>query len=222
MTDREFIIFLQAEINKHLESTCPPGPDDPEVIPPEKEGDPPKGDNWDGWLWPVPYWEDQDPAISDGFYRHQTPDHRQHLGVDIMFKNPTAQTPDLPEVTKWYHMPSKTVPMLAMGPGNIWFAGETSVGWTVQIDHHELVGFPLVTYYTHMSELFIPEWPSGGGGMEVHPGLELGFIGNNPSDNDPNHCHMEMWDYSNGPGDREQIALNPEHYLPYFGKLVLP
>lgn len=231
MTDRELLISIQSQIAHQLECgdgtdiTPPPvssGP--PEVIPPENSGPPPKGTNWEGWLWPVPFFDGEAPVISDGFRRHKSGADRQHLGVDILFKNKPPRTKRIPEQTKWYHMPSSTVPMLAMGPGKIWFAGLTSTGWTVQIDHGSIVGFPLVSYYTHMSELLIPEHSEGGGGMEVAPGLQLGFIGNSPkSEGDPNHCHSELWDYSEGVGKaRVDRCLDPEPYLRCFGQLVLP
>jgi murein DD-endopeptidase MepM/ murein hydrolase activator NlpD len=239
ITDREMLVSIQSQLNGHLEATLPPAvpevpvftiiPPEPEpelllAMPPEKNGSPPKGTNWDGWMWPVPFWNGEGPRISDGFSRHQTEDHRQHLGADIMFRNPEKMPRNIPENTPWYHMPSDTVPMLAMGPGHIWFAGKTSTGWTVKIDHHASVGFPLVTYYTHMSELFVPDWPEGGGGMEVFAGQQLGFIGNSPAGpSDPNHCHAELWDYSSDVGKaRVDRALDPGKYLPYFSQLILP
>jgi murein DD-endopeptidase MepM/ murein hydrolase activator NlpD len=121
-------------------------------------------------------------------------------------------------------MPSNTVPYLAPGPGHIWFAGKTSQGWTVKIDHHGWAGFPLITYHTHMSQLFIDEWDDGKGGLYVPAGFELGFIGNTPkSEDDINHVHFEMWDYTKGvPPGRENRALDPEPYLKCFGHRVLP
>ncbi len=227
MTDREMLIKVQADISKHLGTSCPPEvpvdptpPAGPVIIPPSKSGSPPKG-NWDGWLWPVPHWNGEAPKISDNFKRHEKDGHRQHLGADIMFRNPSKMKRNIPENTPWYHMPSDTVPMLAMGPGHVWFAGKTTTGYTVKIDHHNLAGFALITYYTHMSELFIPEH-DGPDGMEVFPGMQLGFVGNSPKGpSDPNHCHMEMWDYDVG-GPRVQRAMDPGKYLPYFGQLVLP
>jgi hypothetical protein len=223
---KEIQISIKAEIDIRITGCEKPPidpPSGPVIIPPEMDDEPPKG-NFDGWLQSVPYWKNEDPVISDGFNRHATPDHRQHLGIDTCFKNEEEMVPNLPENTRWYHCPSNEVPMLAMGPGNIWFAGLTNMGWTVKIDHHDLAGFPLVTYYTHMSELFIPNWDSTGGGQEVFAGMQLGFIGNSPAGAyDLNHSHIEMWDYSEGVEDgRVNRALNPELYMPYFGKLVLP
>lgn len=228
MTDRELLIHIRDEINVHLAAT--PEPILPEgllvKLPRNPEGTP-KG-HFNGWVWSMPIWQGQDPVISDGFSRYQVGNpgdpnyHRQHLGVDTCYKNAEAREPNLPEWSKWYHCPSDTIPMLAMGPGHIWSAEETEQGWTVRIDHHAWVGFPLVTYYTHMSELFIPEWAAGAGGQYVYAGFQLGYVGNSPKGEDINHSHIELWDYSDGvQSGRVNRALNPEEYLPHFGKVIL-
>ena len=118
-------------------------------------------------------------------------------------------------------MPSDTVPMIAAGPGHIWFAGETGTGWTVKIDHHGWAGFPLITYYTHMSELFIENWDNAGDGLYVPAGCELGCIGEGGTN--LNHCHFEMLDYTEGvPSGRVNRAMDPAPYLECFGHRVLP
>jgi murein DD-endopeptidase MepM/ murein hydrolase activator NlpD len=239
VTDRELLISIRDQINVQLETVPPcPNPVPPGALVIEPNSDPtgtPKG-NFSGWLWPMPIYEGEPPVISDGFNRYAhgepgDPDYeRQHLGADIMYKNAHEMIPDLPEVTKWFHCPSNTIPMLATGPGHIWYAGLTAQGWTIKIDHHAWAGFPLVTYCTHMSELFIEPWFTGdeaegkgkAGGQYVYAGFQLGYVGNSPLGEDPNHCHYEMWDYSEGvPSGRENRALDPELYLPYFGKLVM-
>lgn len=190
---------------------------------------PPKG-NFQGWVWPMPIWQGKTPAISDGFQRFKTDDHRQHLGVDLMYKNARACEPQIPEQTKWYHCPSGTIPMLAMGGGNIWYAGLLATGWSVLVDHHDWVGFPLVTYYTHMSELFVDPWHKGEqhegdgkpGGQYVYPGFELGLVGNSPKGADPNHAHVELRDFSDGiPEGRVNRCLDPEMFLPSFSRRVI-
>jgi hypothetical protein len=236
MSDKKIQINIKATIDAQIDITCSGGespvepPVEPPIEPPTgpiiipgEEGNPPKGD-FEGWLKSVPCWKGEKPVISDPFNRYATEDDRQHLGNDTCFKNEEEMVPNIPTNTRWYHCPSDEVPMLAMGPGNIWFAGLTSMGWTVKIDHHNLAGFPLVTYYTHMSELFIPNWDDDGGGQEVFAGMQLGFIGNSPAGAyDLNHSHTEMWDYSDGiENGRVNRALDPGLYTPYFGTLVLP
>lgn len=226
MTDRELLEHIRTEIDEHI-ATHPLWEGVYELMPSRNATKTPKG-NFSGWVWPVPIWNHKPPAISDEFNRYAVgkpgePGYkRQHLGVDIMFKNASAQIPKLPELTKWFNMPSD-VPYLAPGPGNIWFAGKTETGWTVKIDHHAWAGFPLITYHTHMSTLFIDEWDNIGGGLYVPAGFQLGLIGNSPaSDSDPNHCHFEMWDYTEGVASgRVNRALDPKPYLACFGHRLL-
>ena len=227
-TDRELLIFIRSQIDDQLK-TWPgipePSPETPDdelvIIPPPAHFKPPKG-NFDGWVWAIPKWCGETPKESDGFNRHKVPGKRQHLGSDLCYRNSEKMRRDLPEVAPWYHCPSDTIPMLAMGPGTIWFAGKTSMGWTVKIDHGDSVGFPLVTYYTHLSELFIPEHAEGPGGREVEAGHQLGFVGNSPKGDDLNHAHIEMWDYSAGAGgSRENRCLDPGKFLRCFGQVVL-
>lgn len=221
MTDRQLLINIRSQINAQLES-CPEESDKLVIIPPKGNFTPPKGD-FDGWVWAIPYWDGEEARESDGYKRYKTDDHRQHLGSDLMYRNLHRQSKSLPQITPWYHLASSTVPMLAMGPGTIWFAGETSTGWTVKIDHGTLAGFPLVTYYTHMSELFITEHPEGVGGQEVTAGMKLGFVGNSPKGEDPNHAHIEFWDYSDGVGgSRANRCLDPMLFLRCMGQVSLP
>jgi hypothetical protein len=232
-TDREQLISLRNQINTHVADN--PYPTLPEglviKLPDNPEGTP-KG-HFNGWVWSMPNWNGEPPVVSDGFNRYAVGEpgdddyRRQHLGVDCAYKNEEAQEPFIPEWSKWFNCPSDMIPMLAMGPGHIWYADETDQGWTVKIDHHAWCGFPLISYYTHMSELFIETWTHEGGGIGggqyVYAGFQLGFVGNSPkNDDDINHSHTELLDYSEGvqPG-RENRCLNPEEYLPHFGQVVL-
>ncbi len=183
---------------------------------------PPSSPVWKDARWPVPTWFGEVPQISDTFSRIVVKDpktgkttHRQHLGVDICFRNKRKQATKLPEMTAWYHMPSD-VPMLAALEGTIWLAEDTPRGLTVEIDHGNRYGFPLVTYYTHMSALFVRK------GDRVTPGMPIGIIGNDPSTPyDPNHCHFELWDYSRGSNQpREVRCLDPQPYLAVWAKVA--
>ncbi len=228
MTDRELLDSIDAQIKAHKEAN----PEDPTTNPVEPNDDlvviprlgnfkPPKG-NFDGWVWPMPTWQGMECKVSDGFSRHKTARKRQHLGSDLMYRNERRMKRNLPETTPWYHCPSDTVPMMAMGPGHVWFAGKTSTGWTVKIDHGLSVGFPLVTYYTHMSKLLIPEHSEGPDGIEVGPGDQIGYVGNSPKGEDPNHAHIEFWDYSHLHASRMELCLDPWLYLRCMGQVALP
>ncbi len=227
MTDRELLEQIREEIDRQTGTK----PSIPGLYHISQAVDPtatPKG-NFSGWVWPVPIWNRDPPRISDGFNRYQIGEkgkkgyERQHLGVDIMFKNDRARTEKIPERTKWFHMPSNCVPYLAPGPGHIWFAGKTTTGWTIKIDHHAWAGFPLLSYHTHMSKLLVPEWDDKPGGLYIPAGKEIGIIGESPrSSNDPNHCHFELWDYTEGVvSGRVNRALDPAPYLACFGHRVL-
>jgi murein DD-endopeptidase MepM/ murein hydrolase activator NlpD len=178
---------------------------------------PPESPLWAGACWPVPAWNGEKPQVSDGFARNAVKDpktgkqkHRQHLGVDIMFRNRKRAKPDLPVTTAWYHCASD-VPMLAALAGKIFYASQTSRGMTVQIDHGNRYGFPLVSYYTHMSALNVRK------GQEVIAGDVIGTVGNDPSTQfDPNHCHFELWDFSRGNLPRVQRCIDPMPYLKVF------
>jgi hypothetical protein len=161
-------------------------------------------------------------VITDGFARQVTKDpktakvtHRQHLGVDIMFRHARRRQPSLPLQTEWFHCDAD-VPMLAALAGKVWYAKMTGRGMTVQIDHGSRYGFPLVTYYTHMSALLVKT------GQDVIAGEPIGIIGNDPSTKyDPNHCHFELWDFSRGALPREQRCIDPAPYLKTWQQLAL-
>ena len=231
MKSRELLIELHKKIEDHLALIPSKEINDDEIIMRYQKDPlrPPKG-NFQGWVWPMPVWRNKEPVISDGFNRYKTAEKRQHLGVDVMYKNSHPGEKRLPEQTKWFHCPSNTIPMLAMGAGNIWFAGLTGTGWSVLIDHHDWVGFPLITYYTHLSELFIDPWYKGEaqdgngkpGGQYVYPGFELGFVGNSPKGEDPNHAHVEFQDFSDGvPGGRANRCLDPKPFLICFNHRII-
>ncbi len=184
---------------------------------------PPKDPIWSDAVWPVPVWKGERPVISDGFKRHAEKDartgrqlHRQHLGVDIMFRNARAQKPKVPTTTAWHHCASGDVPMLAALAGEVWTAERTSTGFTVHIDHGSRYGAPLVTYYTHMSSLLVRK------GQVVPSGALIGIVGNDPrTKNDPNHCHFEIWDYSEGSRPRELRCVDPGPYLKVWKPIAL-
>lgn len=184
---------------------------------------PPRAIGWRGAVWPVPVWKGETPVISDGFKLTAKKDpktgkqiSRQHLGVDIMYRNKSAQKPKVPTTTQWHHCPSDEVPMLAMLGGTVHLAKKTMTGFSVHIDHGARYGVPLVTYYTHMSRLLVKK------GDVVEPGHPLGIIGNNPATtNDPNHAHVELWDYSLGDRPRDERCIDLGPYLSVWAKLAV-
>jgi hypothetical protein len=230
-TDREFIKDMTAACVTQLESDPCAGCDQGGVgefagqMAVDFAKDPsgtPKG-NFNGWYWPMPFWNNGYPVITGNEFKPT------HLGRDIALLNHDGLRGGAPQFyggpddnpIKKYYVKSGEVPMLAMGPGHIWFAGDSNYGWTVQIDHHDWCGFPLVTYYTHMSKLFVPEWNRQSGGLLVQAGQPIGIVGEGGTN--ANHAHVEFWDFSPGvkPG-RENRAMDPKLFIPHFGTVVRP
>ena len=99
---------------------------------------------WDQWSWPLPDYQGRAPVISSGFKRPK------HLGADIMYQRLEPGEPDLPWVTKRFEMP-RGLPILAVGPGNVWSVTRGKKGQQIIIvDHHTVAGYgPLATMYIH-------------------------------------------------------------------------
>jgi murein DD-endopeptidase MepM/ murein hydrolase activator NlpD len=112
------------------------------------------------------------------------------------------------------------IPTLAIGPGSVWYAKNAYYGYTVKIDHHDYAGFPLVSYYTHMSELLVDEKDNGPDGEYVWAGKPIGIVGAGPTH--ANHCHIELWDFSRDvPSGRKNRAMDPSQFLPHFGQVIV-
>jgi len=224
MTDRQFITAMETQCIAQLETDPCQGCGDPDSQIGQAAFDfakdpsgTPKG-NFYGWYWPMPYFNDGYPVITGNEFGPE------HLGRDIALLNKTGDKGRPPEYYggkdgQKYYVPSGQVPMLAMGPGHVWFAGDSNYGWTIQIDHHGWAGFPLVTYYTHMSKLFVPEWDRQSGGMLVQAGQPIGIVGEGGTD--ANHAHVEFWDFSPGvPSGRPNRAMDPRLFIPHFGTIM--
>lgn len=230
--DREYLEDLNVSLVQQLQTDpcdgceSAPAPDVVGQMAVDFAKDPsgtPKG-NFYGWMWPMPYFDNGFvsgyPVITGNEFKPT------HLGRDIALLNNTGTKGQAPQYyggldDQKYYVPSGKVPMLAMGPGHIWYAGNAEMGWTIQIDHHDWVGFKLVTYYTHMSKLFVPEWDRQSGGMLVQAGQPIGIVGDGPTH--ANHAHVEFWDFSPGvPSGRPNRAMDPRLFIPHFGTVVRP
>ncbi len=215
MNDREMLIYIQDEIGAYLvnnpETPAPNG----DLVIQFRDIDPrdvPKG-HFEGCVWPMPIYGDEKPVISDGF--NLDPDKgRIHKGDDIMYKNAHEMVPDPPDVTKWYHCPSKIIPTYAACAGHLWSCQLLDNGWAVRIDNHDWYGFPLNTLYLHMDSVNVPEW-DGANGMYLPAGYQIGIVGDGSAGGESTevtHCHFEMHDYSSGSG----VAIDPEPFLTVF------
>jgi murein DD-endopeptidase MepM/ murein hydrolase activator NlpD len=186
--------------------------------------------NFIGYLWPVPHSEDgRYPVVSHEFEpgpRYlpgtQTLNYATHLGVDIMYPR-IASDPTEPATHVAVPAHGKNpgwitfdrTPVRAVGPGKIWSAKQTALGHSVTIDHGDVGGVGMLTFYQHMSS-FAREWAKGD---TVIPGLQLGTMGGDPM-NAPHliHLHLEIWLPSNG-RDPGEWPVDPAPYLAHWAKV---
>lgn len=172
-----------------------------------------------GWTWPMPELDELEaahagvkprPAISDGVgARKRGGGTRDHKGVDIMYKRiAQAQLPRRGE-SRWFMVPAQT-PVLAARAGRIWSAGLGPRGHWVILDHGPEL--PYTTFYTHLSELFVPHVTTRLMRNTVHVlrGQRLGICGADPMD--PAgvvHLHFEV--------RRGATPIDPEPDIHHWG-----
>lgn len=169
---------------------------------------------YSGWIFPVemcPIKNDGRRAvISDGFKAVAKDGARQHLGVDLMYPNATAQTPKPRVLTKWFAMPDGCN-ALAAGPGKVWTVGADSHGTYVEIDHGNVPGAgPRMTVYRHLARASVVK------GDVVAAGHPVGVISFDPVGNGPSHLHFELWDTSRPKvpdGRRESWSVDPAPFM---------
>jgi hypothetical protein len=151
------------------------------------------------WVSPLPVWKGYPPVISDAFQLRATDAHRQHLGVDIMYRRKrtgVATGPEAPindvDGTKGFFMPPGLV-AVACHDGELWSTGESDLGWNVVVDH----GKPYATFYQHLSVLMVPESISrgklNGKPFPVKAGTPLGIVGGSRTGYRLRHLHFEVW-----------------------------
>lgn len=145
---------------------------------------------WSGWVFPLPTLNGRQAEISDGFSSTATGGHRQHLGVDIMYRRLVNEPAELPRGSKMFYVPEGT-PVLAAYGGKIWQASlSETYGHNVTIDHGNVPGIgPCCTFYQHMSE-FSRSWSKGD---VVAAGERLGIVGGSLTGYPLHHLHFELW-----------------------------
>lgn len=144
---------------------------------------------WVGWVYPLPSLAGRAATISDGFAAEKTTEHRQHLGVDVMYRRWPHEPAELPRGTKLFYMPAGT-PVLAAFGGKIWNSSVTDYGHSVTIDHGNAPDIgPAVTFYQHMASFERP-WKKGD---VVHAGDVLGIAGGALIEYPLHHLHFELW-----------------------------
>lgn len=178
-----------------------------------------RASDWPGWVWPVALasWDGREPFVSSQYHASRTAEHRQHAGVDIMYRRAKGEMtwdddPLAHSTNKNYIfiMPPGEF-AIAAGPGKIWSAKRGPGGLSIIIDHG-VVGRAggVTTYYQHLSSFSLP-WRKGD---PVMPGTPLGEIGNNPSPGpDPRHLHFEI--------RFPNRSRDPEPYLRRWAKIAI-
>ena len=159
---------------------------------------------WSGWVYPLPtLGGDRNATVSDGFSAAKTAEHREHLGVDVMYRRRPHEPAELPRGTKLFYMPAGT-PVLAAFDGKIWNAHITGFGHSVAIDHGDAPDIgPAVTFYQHMSSFARP-WTKGD---VVRAGDQLGIVGGSLTGYPLHHLHFELW------LPTREKAVDPEPYM---------
>lgn len=156
------------------------------------------------WMFPVPGWRGYAPTVSDTYQAVKTSEHREHHGVDVMYKRkpggidqmwPMGRVGETSHGTRMFFMPDSVLACAARD-GTLWQVGESGHGKFVVIDH----GKPFATFYTHLSSVLWPKLDRGAGGIRVKAGQPLGVIGYSPLDAERiMHLHFEVW-YQGGAG----------------------
>ncbi len=132
---------------------------------------------------PLPSLEDGRTSRITSMFR--TTSRKDHDGTDHFYKvhtnDPKWRTGDGNGTTnrKWIVPPG--TPAIAVDKGTVQRAENSATGWLVWIDHG---GFR--SGYFHLKELFVKR------GQSVDAGVQLGLVGDNPSDHDARHLHFEI------------------------------
>jgi hypothetical protein len=148
------------------------------------------------WLNPVRAWKGYRPVVSDHYQAVRSDAHREHHGVDVMFKRKSATDQSrwkagTPNGSRLFFMPER-VHVVAAEDGVLWNTKLSTGGHSVVVSH---TGKGWATYYQHLSELFVPLGIArGAGGVKVSRGQSLGIVGGSPLDGQKlKHLHFEMW-----------------------------
>ena len=160
--------------------------------------------DWSKAVHPMDAYRGYRPVVSDGFHARAT---EFHYGCDIMYRRQSNGKPELPEFTRGFFCPSGKVHARSILDGTVSRVGPDRAGRIrVVVDHHDLIGRPMATFYTHLARPLVAE------GDYVTAGQPVGVVGHTGTD--INHLHFEIWLTDLGSG-RPQWAVNPEPFLAY-------
>lgn len=168
------------------------------------QGDQAMSDEFSGWTFPVPQWQDY---IADRSQEYRSTDHH---GVDIMYPRRTGG-PDAMYANatsngaKNWFMPDQ-ITAVCPKDGYIWATGTGPTGKYCVID----CGRPIAIFMVHFGSLIVPEGISRGAQrVQVVAGQPIGVISYSPQDTAMlKHLHIEVW--RNGGADSH---VDPWPYL---------
>lgn len=152
------------------------------------------------WHFPLPIVRGYKPEVSDLFQLTATKEHRQHLGVDIMYRRTRKGVVTGPETpingldgTALYWVPKGQV-VYAVQNADVWTtAYSPKYGHNCVLDH----GKPWATFYQHMETLLIPlgieRGMLNGKPYPVKAGDPIGIVGGAPTGYPLRHLHFELW-----------------------------
>jgi peptidoglycan LD-endopeptidase LytH len=168
----------------------------------------------EGWVWPVPRFEDgRAPRISDGWGSARDGGRRRHRGVDVMYRRANERelverfAPGTPNGSPLHFMPDGT-PALAARGGVVRWVKKTRRGFEVVIGHNPA----WATYYQHLERPWVRV------GELVVAGQAIGVIGGNPLDGAGlKHLHFELWS-----GGRSDGAIDPKPVMASWKVLARP
>jgi murein DD-endopeptidase MepM/ murein hydrolase activator NlpD len=153
------------------------------------------GSEFFGWRYPMASWEGYQPEISDKWSPEITAKHREHHGVDIMFRRKVGGADSrfssgTSQGTPHYFCPSG-VEILAPRDGYIWSSGMGPTGNYVVLSTRK----PIAIFMVHMAALYVPTGIVRGAGQhKVKAGQPIGVVGFSPRDPQRlNHLHLEVW-----------------------------
>lgn len=185
---------------------------------PDVDTAPELGKPFDGWVYPMPVWVDDDgdfgqagqvylPKITSRYSKNGSgpnTSRKDHWGIDVMYKKDSTGRHHYPDEDKYGNFCPAGINVLSVGPGTIYAVHQGNV----LVDHHDVKGYgPCTTWYQHMNEALVEV------GDEVEAGQAIGICGTVFTD--LRHLHFEFRDHKRG-GTRAASVVNPEPFVKLF------
>lgn len=163
--------------------------------------------------WPLRALKDGRKPVITSPHSLKDPDRKRHWGADLFYRyDPRVDAPmkvgDSGRTPKWF-IPEGTW-AIAQADGEVEIAGNSRTGYRLWISHEG----GLRTGGFHFTELAVRR------GDPVSLGQDLGIVGDNPVDTDPDHLHTELYRGAVDTRTYPAGTLDPERF--WVGADVLP